>query len=109
MSYLVCEACGHEHISDLQRAMDKYNTDRSIKLLDINGMDAFAMYGNDGGLTAKTVFYLYQETSDPNVWKVLASWLGDYADVSLKSALKLFATDSKEVDKNGGNLGLPKV
>ena len=32
MSYLICEACGHEHMSDLQRALDKYNKDSSIKL-----------------------------------------------------------------------------
>lgn len=109
MSYLICEACGHEHMSDLQRALDKYNKDSSIKLFEINGMDAFAVYGSDGSVTAKTVFYLYQETDNPNIWKVLSSWLGEHADASLKSALKLFATDSKEVDKNGGNFGLPKV
>jgi hypothetical protein len=102
-----CQQCG-SGISRLKQALLEQAANGSIHLYDVDGQNIFPVYGPDGSLTTKSIFYLCEESEDPGKYTVLGCWYtnNDWDDIR-KALIQWYDNKAKTIDIKNGEFGLP--
>lgn len=96
-----CRECGCPKMSIVEFIFKQVNTDPTMKLFTVEGVDTFPVYGQSGGVTTKQIFYLRRGDM------FLPAYVTDDPIASMYRAVADFDSKAHKVDLNGGDMGVP--